>query len=159
VIGALAKMRTPALKISRHKLHDQFAQSGTRSVSNPMQQFSSHGAVARFCATALIGWKPYPLSGQGFYGSPIARRKLRGVPRDGHAIAAQQPARQPSKYLASCPRNLPAMTGQWQRQCRRVSVKTACKPTRLAPDANAPCPCRKLARRLASNLNHDIQRL
>jgi hypothetical protein len=28
-----------------------------------------------------------------------------------------------------------------------------------APDANAPCPRRKLARRLASNLNHDIQKL
>jgi hypothetical protein len=28
-----------------------------------------------------------------------------------------------------------------------------------APDANSPCPRRKLARRLASNLNHDIQKL
>ena len=68
-----------------------------------MQQFSSHGAVARFCAIALIGWKPYPLSEQGFYGSLTSRRKLRGVPRDGrgtsgkksgemsHVVSAQRP--------------------------------------------------------------------
>ena len=105
--------------ISPHKLHHQFAQSGSRSVSNPMQQFSSHGAVARFCATALIGWKPYPLSRQGFYGSLIARRKLRGVPRDGRAMGAKHPARNPAKCLTSCPLNVPAMAGQWQRQCRR----------------------------------------
>jgi hypothetical protein len=103
--------------------------------------------------------KPYPLSKQGFYGSPIARRKLRGVPRDGCAMGANHPARNPAKYLATNPRNLPAMAGQWQRQSRRMSVKTARKTTCLAPDANAPCPRRKLARRLASNLNHDIQKL
>ena len=126
------------------------AQSGTRSVSKPMQQFSSHGAVARFCATALIGWKPYPLSGQGFYGSPIARRKLRGVPRDGRAMGAKHPARNPAIFLASCPRNVPAMAGQCQRQCRRMSVKTARKTTCHAPDLAAQCPRRKLARQLAT---------
>jgi len=93
--------------------------------------FSSHGAVARLCAIALIGCKPYPLSGQGFYGSPIARRKLRGVPRDGRATGANHPARQPAKYLASYPRNFPAMAGQWQQQCRRTSVKTTRKTARL----------------------------
>jgi hypothetical protein len=103
--------------------------------------------------------KPYPLSEQGFYGSPIARRKLRGVPRDGHAMAAQHPARQPAQFLASYPRNFPAMAGQWQRQCRRPSVETTRKTTCLAPDLAARCPRRKLARRLASNLNHDIQKL
>jgi len=118
-------------------------------MTNAVQPFSSHGAVARFCATALIGWKPYPLSRQGFYGLPIARRKLRGVPRDGHAMAAQHPARQPAKFLASCPRNVLAMAGQWQRQCRRMSVKTARKTTCRAPDLAAQCPRRKLARQLA----------
>jgi hypothetical protein len=103
--------------------------------------------------------KLYPLSKQGFYGSPIARRWPRGVPRDGHAMAAQHPARQQAEYLSSCPRNFPAMAGQWQRQCRRPTVKTTCKTTCPAPDASAPCPRRKLARRLASNLNHDIQKL
>jgi hypothetical protein len=68
--------------------------------------------------------------------------------------------REPSgkKYgecLESYPRNVSAMAGQWQRQCRRTSVKTTC----LAADLAAPCPRRKLARRLASNLNHDIQKL
>jgi hypothetical protein len=99
--------------------------------------------------------KPYPLSGQGFYGSPKARRKLRGVPRDGYAMDANHPARQPAQY----PRNVPAMAGQWQRQCRRLSVETTRKTTCLALDLDAPCPRRKLAKRLASNLNHDIQKL
>jgi DNA-binding transcriptional LysR family regulator len=123
----------------------------------------------KFCATIFkerrksasldgqfIRGKPYPLSGQGFYGSPITRRKLRGVPRDGHAIAAQHPARQPAKYLASCPRNFPAMAGQWQWQCRRMAGRMTRKTTCLAPDMDARCPRRKLARRLGSNLNHDI---
>jgi len=103
--------------------------------------------------------KPYPLSKQGFYGSPISRRCPRGVPRDGRAIAAKHPARQQAKYLSSCPRNFPAMAGQWQRQCRRLSVESTRKTTCPAPDANAPCLRRKPARRLALNLNHDIQKL
>jgi hypothetical protein len=53
--------------------------------------------------------KPYPLSKQGFYGSPIARRKLRGVPRDGQAMAAKHPARHPAQY----PRNIRATSRQW----------------------------------------------
>ena len=144
------KNKNSGTLISPHKLHRQFAQSHSQIVSNSVQQFSSHGAVARFCAIALIGWKPYPLSRQGFYGSPIARRKLRGVPRDGHAMAAKHPARNPAKCLASYPRNVPAMAGQWQQQCRRTSVKTTRKTTCLAPDLDAPCPRRKLARQLAT---------
>jgi hypothetical protein len=109
--------------------------------------------ISRICH--FLHGKPNPLSGQGFYGSPKARRKLRGVPRDGHAMGAQHPARHPAKYL----RNVPAMAGQWQRQCRRAPVKTTRKTTCLAPDLDSPCPRRKLAKRLASNLNHDIQKL
>jgi hypothetical protein len=85
--------------------------------------------------------------------------KTARVPRDGHAMAAQHPARQPAKYLASCPRNVPAMAGQRQRQCRRMAGRMTRKTSCLAPDLGAPCPRRKLARRLASNLNHDIQKL
>src|ERR1022692_8205 len=48
--------------------------------------------------------KPYPLSRQGFYGSPIARRKLCGVPRDGRAMGAKHPARNPAKLDAQRPR-------------------------------------------------------
>src|SRR5664279_285024 len=102
-----------------------------------MQPFLSQGAVARVCATALIGCKPYPLSEQGFYGSPKARRKLRGVPRDGRTMDAQHPARNPAKYLTSCPRNVPAMAGQWQRQCRRMAGRMTRKTTCLAPDLAA----------------------
>ena len=86
--------------------------------------------------------KLYPLSKQGFYGSPIARRWPRGAPRDGHAMGAKHPARHPAQY----PRNVPAMAGQWQWQCRRASVKTTRKTTCLASDLDAPCPRRKLAR-------------
>jgi hypothetical protein len=91
-----------------------------------------------------------PLVRQGFYGSPMARRKMRGVPRDGRAMGAKHPARNPAKCLASCPRNVPAMAGQWQQQCRRTSVKTTRKTTCLAPDLDAQCPRRKLARQLAT---------
>ena len=159
MLGALAKTRTQTRSISRHKFHHQFARSCTRSMTNPMQPFSNHCASARLSANAFIRGKPYPLSKQGFYGSPKSRRCPRGVPRDGHAMAAKQPARHPAQFLASYPRNFPAMAGQWQRQCRRLSIETTRKTTCLAPDANAPCPRRKLARRLASNLNHDIQKL
>jgi hypothetical protein len=145
---ALAKTKTPPRSISLHKLHHQFARSHIRSVLNLMQQFSSHGAFARLCATAFIRNKPYPLSKQGFYGSPIARRKLRGVPRDGHAMGANHPARNPAKCLVSCPRNFPAMAGQWQQQCRRMAGRMTRKTTCLAPDLAAQCQLRKLARQL-----------
>ena len=109
-----------------------------------------HGVITRFSVIALMRCKPYPLSRQGFYGSPIARRKLRGVPRDGRAMGAKHPARNPAKYLTSCPRNAPAMAGQWQQQCRRTSVKTTRKTTCLAPDLAARCPRLKLTRQLAT---------
>src|SRR5665213_1566672 len=146
MLVAPARTRTQTRSISRHKFHHQFARSCTQSMTNAVQQFSSHGAVARLCATAFIRNKPYPLSKQGFYGSLIARRKLRGVPRDGHAMAAQHPATQPAKYLASYPRNVPAMAGQWHRQCRRMAGQMTRKTTCLALDLDAPCPRPKLAR-------------
>ena len=117
----------------------------TKRVKRDATIFKSR-AVARFCATALIGWKPYPLSRQGFYGSPIARRKLRGVPRDGRAMGAKHPARNPAKYLASCPRNFPAMAGQRQQQCRRTSVKTTRR--RLALRRTWPRNSRETSRKM-----------
>jgi len=152
------KAGTGALQISvtncTNKLHAHVHEAGKSSATIFKEQCKSTSLNLNFRHRKL-----YPLSKQGFYGSPIARRWPRGVPRDGHAMAAQHPARQPAKYLASCPRNVPAMAGQWQRQCRRASAKIAHKTTCLAPDLDVPCPRRKLARRLASNLNHDIQQL
>jgi hypothetical protein len=55
-------------------------------------------------------------------------------------MGAKHPARNPAKCLASCPRNFPAMAGQWQQQCRRMSVKTTRKITYLAPDLDAQQP-------------------
>ncbi len=152
------KAGTGALQISvtncTNKLRGSAHESGKSSATIFKEQCKSTSLNLNFRHRKL-----YPLSKQGFYGSPNSRRWLRGVPRDGHAMAAQHPARQQVKYLASYPRNLPAMAGQWQRQCRRMSVETTRKTTCPAPDANAPCPRRKLAKRLASNLNHDIQKL
>jgi hypothetical protein len=65
-------------------------------------------------------------------------------------MGAKHPARNPAKYLASCPRNFPAMAGQWQQQCPRKSVKTTRKTARLAPDLAAQYPRLKLARQLAT---------
>jgi hypothetical protein len=112
--------------------------------------FLSRGAVACHWLVIFDRGKPNPLSGQGFYGSPIARRKLRGIPRDGHLMGAKHPARNPAKYLAAYPRNVPAMAGQWQQQCRRTPAKTTRKTTCLAPNLDALCPRRKLARQLAT---------
>jgi hypothetical protein len=151
VPDTLAKMQTPARSISRHKLHHQFAQSCSRSVSKPMQQFSSHGAVARFCATALIGWKPYPLSGQGFYGSPIARRKLARSParrsRDGRETSGKKSG-EISRVISA------------QRPGNGRTVATAMPPNVRQDDSqdnlpcaglDAQCPRRKLARQLANS--------
>jgi hypothetical protein len=66
----------------------------------------------------LIEWKPYPLSEKGFYGSPLACRNLLGDSLEGRAMAAEHPARNPTKYLAPDPRTFPAMAGQKQRQYR-----------------------------------------
>jgi hypothetical protein len=72
--------------------------------------------------------KPYPLSKQGFYGSPIARRKLRGVPRDGRAMAANHPARNTANVLS----HIRATSRQWpdsgngnaaERPSRRLALR------------------------------------
>jgi hypothetical protein len=125
------------------------AQSGTRSVSKPMQQFSSHGAVARFCATALIGCKPYPLARLRFHDSPMARRNLCGVPQDGRATSAMQPARHPARCLASQSRNVRATGRQPPTHCRRMTGETTRKITCVTPMSDAQRPCRKLARQPA----------
>jgi len=64
-------------------------------------------------------------------------------------MSAQHPARQPAKYLASYPRNVPATAGQRQPQCRRIAGRMTRKTTCRAPDLAAPCPRRELARQLA----------
>jgi hypothetical protein len=119
--------------------------------------FLSRGAVACHWLVILDRGKPYPLSRQGFCGSLTARRNLRGVPRDGRAMGANHPARNPAKCLASYPRNGPAMARQWQQQCRRMAVEMTRKTTCPAPDLAAPWPSRKLARRLATWPRNSLQ--
>jgi hypothetical protein len=87
--------------------------------------------------------------------SPKTARSPARRSRDGREPSGKKSG----ECLESYPRNVSAMAGQWQRQCHRTSVKTTCKTTCLAADLAAPCPRRNLARRLASNLNHDIQKL
>jgi hypothetical protein len=93
-------------------------------------------------------------------------------------MGANHPARNPTKYLASYPRNVPAMAGQWQQQCRRTSVKTTRKTTCLAPNLDAQCPpenlrdnsqysratanatsCKQLVGFLTVGFNYDIQKI
>ncbi len=107
-------------------------------------------AQERVNGLVIYAEQALPLDFARFLRLAKARRWPRGVPRDGNAMAAQYPARLPVRCLAACPRNFPAMAGHWQRQCRRMSVKTTRKTTCLAPDLAAPCPHWKLARRLAT---------
>jgi hypothetical protein len=160
VPDASAKMQTPHVSNSRHKLHHQIARHFHEARKIHATIFKSRCKRTVMCCP-LYGWKPYPLSRQGFYGSPIARRKLRGVPRDGRAMGAKHPARNPAKYLASYPRNVPAMAGQWQRQCRRTSVKTTRKTTCLAPDLARHVRAGNLRddSQIRANLNHDIPKI
>ena len=107
------KAGTGALQISvtncTNKLRGSAHEAGKSSATIFKEQCKSTSLNLNFRHRKL-----YPLLKQGFYGSPIARRKLRGVPRDGHAMAAKHPVRNPAQY----PCNVPAMAGQWQRQCR-----------------------------------------
>ena len=147
--GASANRQTPPRSFSRLKSHHQFAQSRSRSVSNPMQQFLGHGAVARLLATALTGCKPYPLAGLRFHDSPMARRNLRGVPQDGRATSATQPARHPARCLASYLHNVHAIGAQQPTRCRRTTGETNRKITCVMPMSDARRPRRKLARQPA----------
>jgi hypothetical protein len=108
--------------------------------------------------------KPYPLSKQGFYGSPIARRKLRGVPRDGHAMGAQHPARHPAQrpgngrtVATAMPLNV--RQDDWQdnlpcsRLGRAMSAPETCETTRRKPQ---PSEAAKFATQLATRCNNRI---
>ncbi len=139
--GALAKTKTPARSISRHKLHHQFARSCSRSVSNTMQQFSSHGAVARLCATALIGWKPYPLSRQGFYGSLNSSPKTARSParrsRDGRETSGKKSGEM-SRVMSA------------QRPGNGRTVATAMPPNVRQDDSQDNLPCAGLGRAMSA---------
>ena len=136
------------------KLHSHFHEArkiGCNNLSSAVQAHVMELPLYAKQALPLVKTKFLRLANS----SPKTARSPARRSRDG---------REPSgkKYgecLESYPRNVSAMAGQWQRQCRRTSVKMTCKTTCLAADANAPCPRRKLARRLASNLNHDVQKL
>jgi len=60
----------------------------------------------------------------------------------GRAMSTLETCETTRNLAAQRPRNFPAMAGQWQRQCRRASVKTTCKTACLAPDVVAQNPCR-----------------
>jgi hypothetical protein len=66
--------------------------------------------------------------------------------RLGRAMSALETCETTRNWAAQQPRSFPAMAGH----CRRTSVKTTRKTTCLAPNWAAPCPRRKLARRLAT---------
>ena len=87
--------------------------------------------------------------------SPKTARSPARRSRDSRATSGKTSG----EISAQLPGNSRATAGQRQPQCRRMAGRMACKTTCLAADLAAPCPRRKLARRLASNLNHDIQKL
>ena len=105
-----------------------------------MQQFLGHGAVARLLATALTGCTPYSLAGLRFHDSPMARRNLCGVPQDGRATSAMQPARHPARCLASQLRNVRATGRQPPTHCRRMTGETTRKITGVTPMSGARRP-------------------
>ena len=145
-----AKRQTPA----RFKFAPRIAPPNCTLIFTKREKSSATVFKARRKRTSLnchfMQNKPYPLSKQGFCGSLKSRRWTRGVPRDGHAMAAKHPARHPAKFLATNPNHVPAMAEQWQRQCRRTSGKSTRKVTCVAPDMDVRCPRRKLARQLAT---------
>jgi hypothetical protein len=155
--GTLVKAKTSARSISHHKFHHQFAQLHSQSAKSSVQQFSRHGAVARLCATALIGCKPYPLSRQGFYGSLISRRKLRGVPRDGretsgkksgemsHVVSAQRPGNGRTVATAMPPNVRP---DDWQDNLPCAGQGRQCPPGNLQDNP-------QLGRATAANISQD----
>ena len=164
--GTLAKTKNPSRSISRHKLHRQFAQLHSRSVKSPIQQFSRHGAVARLCATALIGYTPYPqifirLS-QLANGSLTNRRNPARRSRN-----VREPSSKKSDEMSRLvPHNFPAIARQRQKQYRRTSAQMARETTRdmarnnpaaaVSPSAQqtiqhpAKHPVRRLVKVLAS---------
>ena len=139
--GALAKTKTPTRSISRHKLHHQFAQSRSRSVTNPMQQFSSHGAVARFCATALIGWQALPLVWTRFLrlanSSPKTARSPARRSRDGRATSGKKSGEISRVMSAQLPGNGRA-------------VANAMPPNVRQDDSQDNLPCARLGRAMSA---------
>jgi len=79
----------------------------------------------------------------------MARRNLRGVPQDGRATSAMQPARHPARCLASYLHNVRAIGAQQPTRCRRTTGETNRKITCVTPMSDARRPCRKLARQPA----------
>ena len=143
---------------SRYELHCQIAQSLSRSAkiacNNLQEAGQAYAAELKFYTTHAL-----PLRNRRILRlaqiSPTAARSPARRSGDG-----RETYRKPSGgILASYPRNIPAMAGQWQSQCRRMAGKMNLQDNLTCSRLDAPCPRRKLARRLASNLNHDIQKL
>jgi len=138
------------------QFHHQFARSCTRSMTNPMQTIFKSLCKRTVVSKCFIRGKPYPCQNR-FYGSqisplsaPESRETVTRWPRTTGKTSGAI-----SRLIS---RNFPAMAGQWQRQWPRLSIERT--------QDNLPCAgCERamsapeLARRLASNLNHDIQKL
>ena len=137
----LAKMRTATRSISRHELHHQIARSCSRSAKNSSATVFKSRCNRTSLDCNFIQNKPYPLSGQGFYGSPIARRKLRGVPRDGHAMAAKHPARQSGEI---------SRVMSAQRPGNGRTVATAMPPDGRRDDSQDNLPCAGFGRAMSA---------
>ena len=88
--------------------------------------------------------------------SPKTARSPARRSRDGRATSGKTTGAISRLISAQLPGNGRAVATAMPPTVRRDDTQDNLPS---APDANAPCPRRKLARRLASNLNHDIQKL
>jgi hypothetical protein len=159
VIGALAKTRTPARLISRHKLHHQFAQLHAHEARKSSATIFKSRCKSHVTVLAFIGWQALPLVRTRFLrlanSSPKTARSPARRSRDGRETSGKTTGEISRVMSAQRPGNGRTVATAMPPMVRRTTRKTTC----LAPDLDAPCPRRKLARRLASNLNHDIQKL
>ena len=122
--------------------------------------FLSRSAVACHWFVFLDRCKPYPLSRQGFCGSLTARRNLRGVPRDGRAMAANQPASHPARCLARFrifARQLPGCgkcnTAECPRDCLQDNSQDGAqrsRNSRVAVRATADATSRETSRKVTA---------
>lgn len=167
--NALAKTKTQARSISRHKLHHQFAQLHSRSAKSLMQWFFTSGRSRLSLISNFRQGHALPLNFVRFFRlanhSPMNQRSPARWTGDGRATSGKTSC----EMSRSQPHHFPAIAGQWQMQCRQMSAratrKTTCNMTRNGQATSASQsaqqttqqPVKHLARWLAEILPSRFQ--
>ena len=132
-------------QISRHKLHHQFAQSCSRSAKNPMQQFSSHGAIAALLRIiAFIAGQALPLVRTRFLrlanSSPKIARSPARRSRDGRETSGKTIRRNVSRHVRATSRQWPGSGNGNAAECpsrrlaRQLALRRTCARAMSAPE-------------------------